>query len=165
MFCLPYLHAGSSRSVRNLRPNRAPEHETATLPGVACLKTVQYAAHMATKRARKRPQNPQNRGTVRQTSSTPVRDPEPVNYTDEPLPGLAPPVIGTPRGAVRVALAQRVMRLSDLENAAVAVEAAQLVLSEAVCSAREAGLSWADIGDALGLDRETARRRWSVSGR
>lgn len=85
----------------------------------------------------------------------------PVDYIDEPLPGIAPPVIGTPRGSVRAALAARVMRLSDLENAAHAVEAAQVTLSLAVADARDAGLSWADIGDALGLDRETVRRRWT----
>jgi hypothetical protein len=113
---------------------------------------------MATKKAhRNRSGNP----AIRAASSSRIGQASPVDYFDEPLPGISPPVIGTPRGSVRAALAARVMRLSELENAAHGVEQAQLTLSRAVADARDAGLSWADIGDALGLDRETARRRWT----
>jgi hypothetical protein len=85
-----------------------------------------------------------------------------MDYVNDPLPGIAPPVLGTPRGSVRQSLAARLVHLEELEAAAARVEDAQLVLSNAVVSARQAGLSWAEVGDALGLDRETARRRWSA---
>lgn len=91
-----------------------------------------------------------------------MRQTRPVEYIDEPLPGIAPPVIGTPRGSVRQSLAARLVHLEQLESRARAVEDAQILLSGAVADARDAGISWADIGDALGLDRETARRRWTA---
>lgn len=92
-----------------------------------------------------------------------MRQTRAVDYSDEPLPGLAPPVIGTPRGSVRETLAARLAHLEQLEAGARQVEESQLTLSLAVSAARADGVSWADIGDALGLDRETARRRWSAS--
>lgn len=80
------------------------------------------------------------------------------DYENVPLPDLVEPV-----GALSAARAHYAARLDALDALGVSSEAfarAQAELAESVRAARLAGLSWADIGGALGLDRETARRRW-----
>lgn len=51
--------------------------------------------------------------------------------------------------------------LADLIDAARAAADAQHRLGEAARAARDAGASWTQIGDALGLTRQAAQQRWS----
>lgn len=53
--------------------------------------------------------------------------------------------------------------LSELEAAARAVERAQERLDRGVRAARKAGVSWAGVGSAVGVTRQSAHTRWSGS--
>jgi len=50
--------------------------------------------------------------------------------------------------------------LSGLSNASASLRQTENDLDAAVTSAREAGLSWAQIGSALGVSRQSAHERW-----
>jgi hypothetical protein len=50
--------------------------------------------------------------------------------------------------------------LGRLINAAHAAADADAELAHAARAARDAGASWAQIGDALGLTRQAAQQRW-----
>lgn len=50
--------------------------------------------------------------------------------------------------------------LRALRQAAAAARIAQEHLEAAVCAARDDGRSWADIGSAVGITRQTAHERW-----
>jgi hypothetical protein len=115
-------------------------------------------------RHKSRSGNPAIRAGARGPSAArPVQN-EPVTaYEKVPLPGILPPTLGVPRGKGREVLALRLAQLEALEAAARAIDDAQLALALQVASAREAGVSWHDIGDAVGLDRETVRRRFTVA--
>lgn len=52
--------------------------------------------------------------------------------------------------------------LAAIRIEARAVNAAQARLTEAVRTAREAGASWADIGSAAGITRQSAHERWAT---
>ncbi|WP_214417044.1 hypothetical protein [Sphaerisporangium fuscum] len=52
-------------------------------------------------------------------------------------------------------------RLAAVGREARAVEVAQARLTGAVHAAREAGHSWADIGEAVGITRQSAHERWA----
>jgi DNA-directed RNA polymerase specialized sigma24 family protein len=104
--------------------------------------------------------NPQKRAASAAHLGGSVRHTEAVNFIDQPLPGMrAEEPKSDERSAARD-LVRLVESIEALELAAGAVQSASQDLAEAVGSARLAGLSWASIGQALGLDRETARRRF-----
>lgn len=48
----------------------------------------------------------------------------------------------------------------EIQEAATRAAAARVELNEAVQAGRSAGLSWADIGKAVGTTRQAARERW-----
>lgn len=50
--------------------------------------------------------------------------------------------------------------LSKLSAASTELRQAEHALDTAVAGAREAGLSWAQIGAALGISRQSAHERW-----
>lgn len=52
------------------------------------------------------------------------------------------------------------MAAEELERAARDARRAQEALNDAVGTARAAGLSWADVGRAVGITRQSARERW-----
>lgn len=107
--------------------------------------------------------NPARRAAAAAPSPVPVRQTRPVDYIDQPLPGVTsdhPAVVSHLQDA-RSRYAVRLEYLDALHAAGQALEAAQVELDARVSAARSHGLSWADIGDTLGLDRETARRRWT----
>ena len=51
--------------------------------------------------------------------------------------------------------------LADVRAAAGDVHKAEARLNEAVQRARAAGSSWADVGDAAGITRQSAHERWA----
>lgn len=53
--------------------------------------------------------------------------------------------------------------LEDVAAAADAISAARARLDSAVAMARHGGASWADIGRAAGMTRQSAQERWRVS--
>jgi len=82
-----------------------------------------------------------------------------VDYIDEPLPGVG----GSPAGVRQDApsrYAQRLERLEALRDVAGDLDKLESRFRAEMARARAVGLSWADIGSTLGVDRETARRRW-----
>jgi hypothetical protein len=54
--------------------------------------------------------------------------------------------------------------LADVREAAEDVRKAQARLDDAVQRARGDGISWADIGDAAGMTRQSAHERWARAG-
>lgn len=50
--------------------------------------------------------------------------------------------------------------MDALERASSSVKRAESELTDCVVAAREAGLSWAQIGTALGMSRQAAHERW-----
>mgnify|MGYP000890673426 CR=1 FL=1 len=50
--------------------------------------------------------------------------------------------------------------LESLAGSTTQVRTAQLRLEDAVLAAREAGASWAQVGDATGMSRQAAHARW-----
>lgn len=82
-------------------------------------------------------------------------------FQDVPLPSMPadPPV---PKLSRREAARVMAEHFEALERASDAVEAARDSLADVVSVARRAGFSWQDVGEALGIDRETARRRYGV---
>lgn len=80
-------------------------------------------------------------------------------FEDVPLPGTSGPDLDhklSRREAARV----KAEHFDRLERAAEALERVREALALDVASARAEGLSWQDVGEALGIDRETARRRF-----
>jgi hypothetical protein len=55
-------------------------------------------------------------------------------------------------------------RVEAVAEAAVGWRRASLALDDAVQTARLAGASWADIGNAVGITRQSANERWSRLG-
>lgn len=60
-------------------------------------------------------------------------------------------------------LSAQVLALGRLESSVIALDQARRAQADYVWAARAAGCTWTAIGDALGLDRETARRRFTPS--
>lgn len=56
---------------------------------------------------------------------------------------------------------EREQRLADVATEAAGLSAADDRLTEAVRAARTAGASWADIGGAVGIARQSAHERWA----
>lgn len=54
------------------------------------------------------------------------------------------------------------MRLEDVADAAAKAAEAAKELDEAVAEARAAGATWADVGRAVGITRQSARERWAA---
>lgn len=54
--------------------------------------------------------------------------------------------------------------LTAVRLEAQALEAAQVRLNAAVSAARQSGASWADIGAAVGITRQSAHERWAKTG-
>lgn len=52
------------------------------------------------------------------------------------------------------------MAVAAVAEAAASVERAQALLEATVVLAREAGATWAQIGDAAGMSRQSAHERW-----
>lgn len=52
------------------------------------------------------------------------------------------------------------MAVAAVAEAAAGVERAQALLETTVVLAREAGATWAQIGDAAGMSRQSAHERW-----
>ena len=52
------------------------------------------------------------------------------------------------------------LAVKEIERAATAVQQARAALDEAVANGRAAGLSWPDVGRAVGVTRQAARERW-----
>lgn len=104
--------------------------------------------------------NPAIRAAYGTQSGHGLRDTGAVDYIDEPLPDMPEPAPSQYLAGSRAQYAARVAALDALWEASAAVRTAQEDLGTAVSSARRLGLSWASVAETLGLDRETARRRF-----
>lgn len=80
-----------------------------------------------------------------------VRDESPTKPKPKPAPKEAPAIVSTRRSQQLIA------------QAAAAVDAAERKLHERVRDARANGVTWDEIGEALGVTRQSAHRRFSAT--
>jgi hypothetical protein len=90
---------------------------------------------------------------MRELTAHEAYDPDPSVYGDAPA-GLEDEIWREWHGHLPP------QSLADVREAALAVAGAQLQLDEAVRRARGDSCSWADIGDAAGITRQSAHERW-----